>query len=368
MLLPGKATAEGTHSYQVQSEAQREHFRRLHGLTFSTIGMGTYLGDPDSKDDAKYEEAIRIALGMGCNVFDCAINYRCMRSEKAVGRALARALQSGFQRNQVVVSTKGGFIPFQDEPAADVSEYFRERYVEPGICSSEDLAGGCHCMTPRYLKHELETSRSNLGLETIDIYYLHNPETQRSQVTGGEFSRRIRAAFEFLEQACAENQIGLYGTATWNGFRVAPVHPEHLSLRELLKIAAETGGEEHHFRVLQLPFNLAMTEALTQATQDSGSGKVSLLRAADENNMIVMTSASLCQGRLARGLPNFVSECLPGLQSDVQRALQFARSAPGVTTALVGMKEVEHARHNLVLSGVPPASVEQFNSLFGSAG
>ena len=68
----------------------------------------------------------------------------------------------------------------------------------------------------------LDMSRANLGLDTIDIYYIHNPETQLASVSGPEFLERIRRAFELLEQQVAGGKIGVYGAATWNGFRVAP--------------------------------------------------------------------------------------------------------------------------------------------------
>ena len=39
-----------------------------------------------------------------------------------------------------------------------------------------------------------------------------------------------------------------------------------------------------------------------------------------------------------------------------ERALQFVRSAPGITTALVGMSRAEHAKANTKLVSVPPAT------------
>jgi aryl-alcohol dehydrogenase-like predicted oxidoreductase len=52
------------------------------------------------------------------------------------------------------------------------------------------------------------------------------------------------------------------------------------------------------------------------------------------------------------------------LQDDAQRALQFVRSTPGITTALVGMSRVEHVHANLSLAGVAPASKNEFAQLF----
>ena len=78
----------------------------------------------------------------------------------------------------------------------------------------------------------------------------------------------------------------------------------------------------------------------------------------------VMASASILQGRLTRGLPEPLRAAFPGLASDALRAIQFARSLPGVTTALVGMSRVGHVRENLGILGVPPLSPESVDAIF----
>jgi aryl-alcohol dehydrogenase-like predicted oxidoreductase len=122
-------------------------------------------------------------------------------------------------------------------------------------------------MTPAYLENQLTRSLENLGLETIDIYYVHNPETQLEAVPSDEFKSRLRAAFEFLERAVQDGRVGCYGTATWNGYRQQQGSRGYLSLAEMTQIARDVGGEGNHFRVIQLPYNLAMPEALTNANQ-----------------------------------------------------------------------------------------------------
>jgi len=76
-----------------------------------------------------------------------------------------------------------------------------------------------------------------------------------------------------------------------------------------------------------------------------------------------VASAAMLQGKLSRNLPPFVAAAL-GLQNDSERALQFVRSTPGISTALVGMSRVEHVRANLSLVATPPASQDQFSRLF----
>ena len=61
-----------------------------------------------------------------------------------------------------------------------------------------------------------------------------------------------------------------------------------------------------------------------------------------------------------------VQQAIAGLPNDAARALQFARSAPGVTTALVGMSKGEHVRANLELANLPPMADDEFGILFGN--
>jgi aryl-alcohol dehydrogenase-like predicted oxidoreductase len=210
----------------------------------------------------------------------------------------------------------------------------------------------------------VERSLDNLGLDCLDIYYLHNPEAQLQQCSRQEFLRRIEAAFTTLEEKVAGGKIRRYGTATWNGYRQQPTARDVLFLAELIEIAERVGGKEHHFGVIQLPYNLGMTEALTQKNQHLGGQTISILEAAHECKITVMASASILQGRLAHSLPTVISEALSGLHTDAQRALQFTRSTPGITTALVGMKSVAHVEQNLAVAKLPPASLGQFQKLF----
>jgi aryl-alcohol dehydrogenase-like predicted oxidoreductase len=329
------------------------------------VGLGTYLGDEDAATDGAYRDAVVRAVESGLNVIDSAVNYRHQRSEKSVGVALRSLIAAGtVDRGEVLLTTKGGFIPSDDARPADWSSYLEETYVRPGICAARDIVADCHCLTPRFLADQLDRSRANLGVETIDVYYVHNPEMQLTAVDRPTFLGRMRAAFQLLEAAVGEGRIRCYGTATWNGYRQPPSARDFLSLGELVRIAREIAGDRHHFRVVQLPYNLAMTEAFTVANQPMGPESVSLIEAAQRLDIYVMTSASIYQGQLAKNLPPIIGEFLPGLDTDAQRALQFVRSTPGVGTALVGMKQVAHVEENARASQVPPLGWDLFQKLF----
>ncbi|NOT58915.1 MAG: aldo/keto reductase [Acidobacteria bacterium] len=364
------ATPSGTDRYRQRFAASlsAEHFRAAQRLWMSSLGLGTYLGQPDATTDAAYQASVKRALALGCNVIDTAANYRFQRSERSIGAALKEL--PDVPRDEFVVTTKGGFVPFDGampRSQAEFQQYLNDTFINTGIAAPEDFVNGQHCMTPRYLSHQLNQSLRNLQLDAVDVYYLHNPESQFAAVEHDEFYQRLRTAFEFLESAVASGKIAFYGTATWNGYRVPTNSHEHLSLERVVQTARDIAGEAHHCRVIQLPINLAMTEAFTHANQSLNGQQVTLLEASAALGVTVMTSGSLMQAQLTAGLPPVVAEAFPGLATDAQRALQFVRSTPGVTTALVGMSNVAHVEENLALARTAPATAEQYLSLFSKA-
>lgn len=366
-MLKGRATAEATASYASGFSNLPGHFRPALGVSVSSIGIGTYLGEADDETDRAYEDAIKASLRGGINLIDTAVNYRFQRSERNIGKALGEMVAAGeVAREQVVVATKGGYITFDGGVPRDPRRWFEEHYVRTGIVAPSDLVDGSHCMTPRYIGAMLELSRHNLNLETIDVYYIHNPETQLEAVDRKQFLARIRTIFEFLEGAVANGKIGVYGAATWNGFRAPQTDRGWLSLEELMRIAREVGGDTHHFRAIQLPYNLAMPEAVTKSNQIVPAGKATPLAAAKAYGLAVCASASLLQGQLSRGLPPIVANAFSGFATDAQRSIQFVRSTPGVDVALVGMKSIDHVDDTLRTARKAPATLEELMRLFQS--
>jgi aryl-alcohol dehydrogenase-like predicted oxidoreductase len=317
----------------------------------SSIGIGTYLGQCTVEDDAAYTEAIASAIASGVNLVDTAINYRCQRSERAAGAAIRHALAAGTPRDAMVVCTKGGYLPLAEHPPHSregYRTYLKQEFFATGVLTPDDVVSGGHSMAPSFLRYAIARSRENLGVQTIDLYYLHNPEQQLGAVTPSAFRERLRAAFMVLEDAVARREIRAYGCATWNALRVPPSSKGHLSLTDLVEIAREIAGEQHHFRAVQMPINLGMPEAFRHNTQALGNGKlVPAIEAATELGLSVIASASLMQAQLTRDLPASMRELFPTQHTDAQRALAFVRSLPGVTSALVGMRSIQHLTENL---------------------
>ena len=371
-MLPGHATAAGTAHYRDRFPNLRDagHFRRpeqvpgVAQLWLSSLGIGTYLGEATDAADQAYTAAIQTALSSGINVLDTAINYRHQRSERNIGAALRQLIGSGdLKREEVLVCTKAGYLSFDGSMPADPRAYFTREYVDTGILDPKQLAGGMHCMEPAYLEDQIERSRRNLDLETIDLFYLHNPESQLAEVPRDAFHQRLKAAFNLLERKVKEGRLRYYGLATWGAFRVAEGSRDYISLLEIAHLAREAGGEHHHLRFIQLPFNLAMPEAYAFINQGAGKEKLPVLPAAARLGIAVMGSATLYQGHLTHGLPEVVGRIL-GMKNDAENAIQFSRSAPGLTSSLIGMGRKEHVAANLMPALVPPTSPEEWKRLF----
>src|SRR6202007_534488 len=95
---------------------------------------------------------------LGANVIDSAANYRFQRSERSVGAAVNELQQRGFTRDEIVICTKGGYLPSDGAPPRDVRGYVEKTFIDTGIATWGDIAGGSHCMTPAYLDNQLQQS------------------------------------------------------------------------------------------------------------------------------------------------------------------------------------------------------------------
>jgi aryl-alcohol dehydrogenase-like predicted oxidoreductase len=336
------------------------------GLVLSSVGIGTYLGGWDEATDAAYAVSVEAFVRGGGNVIDTASNYRFQRSERSIGKALGSLFADGFARDEIFVSTKGGYLPFDGEPPPDVRAYFENTFVKPGHARFDDLVGGSHCMAPGYLQSQIDQSLRNLGLEAVDLFYVHNPESQLGEIDRYSFEARLAKAFERLEENRAAGKLGFYGVATWNGFRVRPDDPSYHSLERMVGIARQVGGDGHGFKFIQLPHNLAMPEACLIPNQAVRGKVYTPLAAAEELGVTVMCSASILQGKLTHSVPFHIREILGRPTTDAMTGIQFVRSTPGVTTALVGMKSAEHVTENLKLAEIPPVAPDRFAELFAA--
>lgn len=363
--LQGHATPAGTKRYMQYAVSQGRpegHFKRFDGLHLSSIGIGTYLGEPTQEDDLAVENAVYQSVKSGAvNVIDTAINYRAMKSEKSVGRALLRVVKDGIiTRDQVFISTKNGYITNDgDYPNVDVMEYMHRMYIQTEVVSANDISSGYNVMNPNYLGKCIDKSLMNMHLSTIDLVYIHNAfESWHEDVSRQQFMEMLARAFEVYEKYRSQNKIRYYGMATWTCFRVPPDSREYLSLEQAVKVAESVGGKNHGFRFVQLPYNLAYSEALLLKNQSAGpaSSSLTILEAAAKLNVGIFTSIPLFQGRLLRAeIPNY-----GGISDKVAKLVQIVRSSPSVIAPLIGQKKAEHVEENLKIADTPLLSQEEF--------
>ncbi len=363
-MLAGYATPEGTERFAAEAHKRgvaKLHFREFSGLVFSSIGVGTYLGEPDAATDRLVEEAIIKSVRSGaCNVVDTAINYRFQRAERSVGRAIRLLVDiNEVGREQVFISTKNGYLTHDAELGMSFPEYVEKHLIMSGVCAPSDIVGGIHCMKPAFLEDQLNRSLQNLGLETIDLLYLHNAaESQLPYLGHDHFYEELREVFTLYEEMRKRGRIRFYGLATWSCFRAVPGARDYLSLERVVEIARDVGGENHGFRFVQLPFNPAMPEAAVLPNQKIGEELLTFFEAAKRLGIGVFTSAPLLEGELLR----YAIELGIPLRSRAQQLLQLARSAPTIA-ALVGHKTPKHVEENLELARIEPLSSEEFRAI-----
>jgi len=362
--VEGFATSEGTKNYTEFAISQGRpisHFKSFDSLHLSSIGMGTYLGQPSEEDDQAIENAVFESVKSGAvNVIDTAINYRAMRSEKSIGRALLRLVKDKIiSRDQIFISTKNGYITNDgDYPNIDVMEYIHRMYIQTDVITADDISSGYNIIHPNYLAKCIDKSLMNMHVSSIDLVYIHNAfESWYQDVSREQFMEKLVKAFEVYEKYRAKNKIRYYGMATWTCFRVPPTSPEYLSLEQAVKCAESVGGKDHGFRFIQLPYNLAYSEALLLRNQSVGSEEnLTILQAAAKLNIGIFTSIPLFQGRLLSSqIPNYGNVTDP-----VAKLLQIIRSSPSVIAPLIGQKKPEHVEENLKTANMPPLSEEEF--------
>lgn len=338
------------------------NYKNFLDLKLSEIGIGTYLGSPDENTNKNYEETIKKAVKLGINVVDTAINYRDMESERVIGRVLQQT-----DRKSLIISTKGGYFPRDSRlKVENITQYLKENFIDKGIVSKEDITPYGNMLTPKYIDWSFEKSLENLDTDYIDIYFLHNPEDQLQIVDKQTFYKKLWTVFRLLEGKVNQGKLRYYGLATWNGFRVPPDHIQHLNLFEIFDIAKDVGGENHHFRFIQLPYNLAMTESYTLKNQYYNGKLYSTLEATQILGIYTYISAPLFQGRVVRKFDENAKKLFK-VEKDVHIPIQFVRSTPGVGTVLVGMSKVNHLLENIEIEKYPKLEKEEIDFIFSSS-
>jgi uncharacterized protein len=259
----------------------------------SRLGFGGYRVDDETPE---HRAALERALQAGVNLIDTSTNYTDGGSERLVGSVLADlAGRQRLHRQEVVVVSKIGYVQGQNLALARE----REAAGHPFPDMVKYMDGVWHCIHPEFLADQLERSLERLGVETLDVGLLHNPEYFFSDAKRrhagplaalrDEFDRRLAAAFRFFESQVAAGALGWYGVSS-NTVASPPDDPEATSLPRMLAAARAAGGDGHHFRVLQLPLNLFESNGAVLA---SGEPPATVLECAAREGVAVLLNRPL---------------------------------------------------------------------------
>ncbi len=366
-MYSGFATKEGTQAYFQTRAIRPSFYNETDSFYISSIGLGTYAPEAykDENYDFSFKDVVKEAILGGINFIDTAINYRCQVSEKEIGEALKELIEEkAIAREEIIIASKGGFIPLEYPFPENPYQWISEKIVHTHLSKEKKIAIDQHTIAPKYLRWSLETSLKNLGIETLDIFYIHNPEFQLGHISKKELYGDLEEAFIEMEKAVKDGLIKSYGIASWNGFLYEESNMEYLNLYDVKKIADKV-AKKNHFKHIQVPYNLAKTHAYVYTNQRYADKLYyTLFQVAKKLDIEVITSSSFLRMNLFRKpFSNNIRALLGQVaMSDVQRGLQFCRSSGQNICSLFSTKHIENLKHNLELKDIertPPSFYEK---------
>lgn len=301
--IKGSSESQATKEYSENSFLFKKYSNKektlspyfsFRGRTLSKIAFGCYRVGLESPE---HEKAMGLSFSEGFNVIDTSSNYGNGESESLVGKVLRKKITTGeLKRENVFIVTKAGYI--QGKNLQIVMELEKQNKGFPEITYySEECY---HCIHPFFLEDQLERSLQRLGLETVDVFLLHNSEyflmdrekhnVSKEKATE-QYYERIRNSFRFLEQKRKEGKILYYGISS-NTFPEDSEKYTATSLIKILKIAKEIqdelGLDESGFAVVQFPGNLLENGFLDPKFE--GKNLVSLIH---ENGLLPLINRPL---------------------------------------------------------------------------
>jgi len=215
------------------------------------ISFGTYR---TTIHNPVHYQALNFALDSGISYIDTSSNYMFGEAETLIGESLKNR-----NRDDITIVSKGGYIQGPNM-----------QRVKDGLVV-EDLVEydpQCfHSISPSFLEDQIENSLQKLQTDYIDVYLLHNPEYYlmhelKSNATDEDIDKhhqimqdRIKKAFSFLEEMVKKGKIKAYGISS-NSFAKKENDYHFLEYKNLINYAKDIAGEDHNFKVIQLPINM----------------------------------------------------------------------------------------------------------------
>lgn len=325
------------------------------GLRVSHVGFGSYRVDTSYPE---HREAQRLALTSGINLVDTSANYTDGGSELLIGSVIEDLENEGvLGRDQLVIVSKVGYLQRRVYRLSQNLKKDHRGY--PDLV--EYSVGLEHCIHPTFIEDQLTASLSRLNCGSIDAYLLHNPEYYLGwakqnglELIGAreEYYRRIRLAFEHLEQEAARGRIRCYGISS-NTFPVSSDEYDFTSLERVISIANQI-SPLNRFKVIQLPFNLIENGCALNGSQSGGMTVLELacrhnlallanrpLNAIQKNSLVRLSNDNARSAQLRASIRAADSDW-GGAETLSQMAVRSLRSTMGVTSVLVGMKQLPY--------------------------
>lgn len=277
--LKGFCTDEASLAYsQRNPEIHASNFRKPIGcnVTVSSIGVGTYTNEDEQHTDiSMYNAVIDSVMSGGVNVVDTCASFRHSRSERVVNAALRFLVEKGYRREEFLLCSKAGYLLDDADHNTKGLDIIHEM-IKEGLLSNDDVLNNSHCIHPAFLELSLERSLVNLGLEGLDVFYLNNVIENHLPFVGAEkFWKKMHTAFEFCEQMHKDGKIKWYGISSWASLRLPRTDKDHADLQRVVEVAKKVGGNNHHFRFVQVPvpnylmqINAMMPEAFGELNQN----------------------------------------------------------------------------------------------------
>jgi len=309
----------------------------------SKIGIGLYLGDETEIVDNNLFRVLERSLNTGINIFDCSPSYRNGKSEKLIGKLIRK-----YPNKTYNISTKGGFIPFDFSKGEKAENNYIKELIDSNLIK-EELFDQQYFQTfdVRYLQYSLQKTLENINRDSVEIYYIHNPEYLLERCGREIFLNHMRNVFHWIKTEIENRRILEFGISSWFGF-FEREPSKRLQLNDFINLSKEIGIRQH-FRYIQVPYNFYQTDLLFFKGQEVCNKQISLGSAAEKYNLSLITSATLNQGRLVNyTFPDKVTKIFPNMTS-AQISLAFVLSTPSIKSCLVGTNSLDHLEELLVV-------------------
>ncbi len=301
----------------------------------SRLVLGTHLGDFSDEVSNRYQEAIAYALQNGIASIDGAINYRGMRSEKDEGAAIQKLIGNGnLRREDFCITSKAGLL-FGDITEKTNPQMYLEKHLKPRGITAEDFCeydGLLQTLNPAFFEAALEKSLQNLGLETIDIHYIHIPEITRVGIDAAVFYDRMENLFRWYESKAAEGKIRYFGLALEFMGKEPEEEKWHFELEVLKQRALKAGNGSTHLKYVIYEYNIGCPYPVTAVSQTVEGQAVTLAEACRRLGFETVASMPFAMGEALK-------------EHSARELLEFALG--GADHVIVGSKSTEHIRELL---------------------